>query len=255
MIHYLDHKNMGHGQHGWLDSYFHFSFAEYWNPENIRFGVLRVWNDDTVLSGTGFPTHPHQDMEIVSYVVEGELSHADSMGNQHTLTRGQSQYMSAGTGVTHSEFNWGEDDLRFMQIWVLPDREGYQPNYGDHRFIWEDRINTWLPIATSYQNAANNAPIKIHADVNMYATMLSQGESLGFKVGADRQAYLTVLEGEATIEGVKLFERDSLEVVKQDIGITADKDAHIFIIEMAFDEACYKQYGNHETLENGADLV
>ena len=125
---------MGRGIHGWLDSHFHFSFAEYYNPENINFGVLRVWNDDIVLPGTGFGTHPHDNMEIISYVLEGELSHADSMGNEQTLTRGQVQYMSAGTGITHSEYNHGEVPLRFFQIWIFADKRGYRPNYGDYRF-------------------------------------------------------------------------------------------------------------------------
>ena len=136
---YVDHTKMGRGQHGWLDSHFHFSFADYFNPQNIRFGVLRVFNDDIVQAQEGFDIHPHQDMEIISYVVQGELSHEDSMGNAHTLTRGQSQYMSAGTGVFHSEYNLQEkDELRFMQIWIFPDQRGYRPNYGDYRFALED---------------------------------------------------------------------------------------------------------------------
>ena len=133
MLRYIDHTKMGRGIHGWLDSHFHFSFAEYYNPQNIQFGVLRVVNDDMVQPGTGFDTHPHQNMEILSYVVQGELTHADNMGNEQTLTRGQVQYMSAGTGVLHSEYNMGKDLLRFLQIWILPDASGYQPNYGDYR--------------------------------------------------------------------------------------------------------------------------
>jgi redox-sensitive bicupin YhaK (pirin superfamily) len=108
MLHYIDHTKMGRGVHGWLDSHFHFSFAEYYNPENIQFGILRVINDDMVESQMGFDTHPHENMEIISYVVDGELTHGDSMGNKQTLTRGQVQYMSAGTGVLHSEYNLGK---------------------------------------------------------------------------------------------------------------------------------------------------
>jgi redox-sensitive bicupin YhaK (pirin superfamily) len=247
MIKYINSKQMGKGEHGWLQSHFHFSFADYFNPDNVRFGVLRVFNDDIVQAGEGFGTHPHRDMEIISYVVKGELSHRDSMGNAHTLKRGQSQYMSAGTGVTHSEYNLGTDELRFAQIWIFPDKKGYQPNYGDHPFVWEDRIDKWLPIATSYENSQSEAPIKVHADVNMFATSLSEGKQVTFEVGSNRQAYLVLLEGEATVNDVHLNMRDALEVVKEDITITARHQAHLLIIEMMFDEACYREkYGENE---------
>jgi redox-sensitive bicupin YhaK (pirin superfamily) len=223
---------MGRGRHGWLESWFHFSFADYYNPNNINFGVLRVFNDDTVQPDAGFPTHPHQNMEIISYVVRGELSHKDSMGNAHTLTRGQSQYMSAGTGVTHSEFNLGNDELRFMQIWIMPDKDGYMPNYGDHRFVLEDRFDKWLPIATDYENAENDAPIKVHADINAYATILSAESVIKFEVKEGRQAYLVLLEGKATAGSIQLEERDALEVVGESFEISAVEAAHIFVIEM-----------------------
>jgi redox-sensitive bicupin YhaK (pirin superfamily) len=231
-----------------LESHFHFSFAEYFNPDNIRFGALRVLNDDIVQAGEGFGTHPHRDMEIISYVIRGELSHRDSMGNAHTLTRGQSQYMSAGTGVTHSEYNHGEGELRFAQIWCFPDRNGYKPNYGDHRFALEERFDRWMPLATSYDNTENTAPIKIHADVNIYATILSAGKRLDFEVGGDRQAYLVLFEGEATVNGVRMNARDAMEVVQENITITAGSEAHLLVIEMAFDEECYKEKhgGNDE---------
>ncbi|MDR0940839.1 MAG: pirin family protein [Bacteroidales bacterium] len=241
MIKYIDSKKMGRGRHGWLDSHFHFSFAEYFNPDNIRFGALRVVNDDIVQAGEGFDTHPHRDMEIISYVIQGELSHRDSMNNAHTLTRGQSQYMSAGRGVTHSEYNWGDSELRFAQIWIFPDKIGYTPNYGDYRFKLEDRFNKWLPMATSYENTENAAPIKIHADINMYSTILSKGKQIDFRVGNDRQAYLVLFEGEATVNGIHMNMRDALEIVKEDITITANTEAHVLIIEMAFDEECYKE--------------
>lgn len=253
MINYIDSKKMGRGQHGWLDSHFHFSFAEYFNPDNILFGILRVINDDIVQPHTGFGTHPHRDMEIISYVVQGELSHKDSMGNAHTLTRGQSQYMSAGTGVTHSEYNWANEELRFMQIWVYPDKKGYKPNYGDHRFAWEERIGRWLPLATSFENTHNDAPIKIHADVNVYVTYLTN-ESIEFKVGPNRQAYLVVLEGEADVEDLHLGTRDALEIIRQDVTISTKKEAHLFIIEMAYDEKCYtEKYGAAPPLSNGSE--
>ena len=235
MIRYIDSRKMGRGRHGWLDSHFHFSFAEYYNPANIQFGVLRVLNDDIVQPGEGFGTHPHRDMEIISYVIEGELTHRDSMGNTRTLTRGQAQYMSAGTGVTHSEYNHGGSELRFAQIWILPDRESYKPNYGDYMFKLEDRFNKWLPIATSYENTSNDAPIKIHADINMYATALSEGKQIDFQVKHNRQAYLVLLEGEVTVNSIAMNMRDALEIVNEDITITASTESHLLIIEMAFE--------------------
>lgn len=252
MIKYIDSKKMGRGKHGWLDSHFHFSFAEYFNSENIRFGVLRVLNDDIVEAGEGFGTHPHRDMEIISYVIKGELSHRDSMGNAHTLTAGQSQYMSAGTGVTHSEYNHTSEELRFAQIWIFPDKNGYKPNYGDYRFRLEDRFDRWLPIATSYDNMENNAPIKIHADINMYATILSKNNQIDFNVGNDRQAYLVLLEGEASVNNINMNTRDAMEIVKEDIIITTKQKSHFLIIEMAFDEECYKEkYHNNEEQYQG----
>jgi redox-sensitive bicupin YhaK (pirin superfamily) len=224
---------MGRGIHGWLDSHFHFSFAEYYNPENINFGVLRVWNDDIVLPGTGFGTHPHENMEIISYVLEGELSHADSMGNEQTLSRGQVQYMSAGTGVTHSEYNHGNVPLRFFQIWIFADKRGYPPNYGDYRFNWDDRIDKWLSIATSFDNNNSAVPVKIHQDINAYAAYITAGKSLPFEVAAGRQAYLVLAEGKARVNGIGLTARDALEIVEEDVVVEALEDAHVVVIEMA----------------------
>ena len=232
MLRYIDHTKMGRGQHGWLDSHFHFSFAEYFNPDNIHFGVLRVLNDDQVQQGEGFDTHPHRDMEIISYVVDGELTHRDSMGNESSLTRGQVQYMSAGTGVLHSEYNHGQDLLRFLQIWILPDGKGYKPNYGDYRFKLEDRFEKWMPIAAGYDNAGSKAPIKIHADINMFASIVPAGKDIDFQVAKGRQAYLVLIEGEAEINGIRLNMRDALEITGEDVRIQAKQDAHLVVIEM-----------------------
>ena len=206
MLKVIRSSNMGHSNHHWLDSFHHFSFSSYYNPDKIQFGVLRVVNDDRVGPGTGFDTHPHKNMEIISYVIEGELTHADSMGNKHTLGWGQVQYMSAGTGVTHSEHNFGHELLRFLQIWIFPDKDGYAPNYGDRPFVWEDRIHRWMPIASG--DGDSKFPIQIHADVHMYASSIPRGESLAFFVPEGRQAYLVLMEGTAEINGEVLEERD-----------------------------------------------
>jgi redox-sensitive bicupin YhaK (pirin superfamily) len=233
VLRYIDHKKMGRGIHGWLDSHFHFSFAEYYNPKNIQFGVLRVINDDMVEPGMGFDTHPHENMEIISYVVDGELTHGDSMGNKQTLTRGQVQYMSAGTGVLHSEYNLNKTGLRFLQIWILPDKNGYTPNYGDYRFAFEDRRDTWLPVASGTENKTSKAPIRIHADINAYAAVVSKGKKLEFETAKDRQAYLVLIEGSAMVNNIEMSMRDAIEITEENITISAGEDAHLLIIEMA----------------------
>lgn len=220
---------MGKSNLGWLKSSFHFSFAEYFNPLNIRFGALRVLNDDLIQPKTGFDTHPHNDMEIITYVIDGELTHKDSMGNSSTISRGEVQYMSAGTGVYHSEFNYGNKDLRLLQIWVLPDKSGHKPNYGEYKFNWDDRINNWLQIVSSNNG---NGPVKINQDVNIYTTYLEKNNEISFKIDRNRQAYLVQIEGNSTINNIELNEKDALEIFEEDIKIDANENSHFLIIEM-----------------------
>lgn len=229
MLKKIESMNMGASNLGWLRSKFHFSFAEYYNPNNIQFGVLRVINDDLVEPNTGFDTHPHKDMEIISYVVNGEITHGDSMGNQNTLTRGQVQYMSAGTGVLHSEHNFGVGILRLLQIWIFPNKKGLKPNYGDFRFEWEARKNNWLHMVSGTDG---NAPVKIHQDANIYSLELDQGKEINFEVNDDRQAYLVQIEGASIINDIELSDRDGMEIVEENILIKAVKTSHILIIEM-----------------------
>lgn len=229
MLRKLDHNNMGRSNLGWLQSLFHFSFAEYYNPENIHFGALRVINDDLIAAQTGFNMHPHQDMEIISYVVDGGLTHQDSMGNKSTITRGQVQYMSAGTGVYHSEHNMGDNTLRMLQIWITPDRAGHTPHYGDFRFDMEARHNKWLHMVSSKEGSA---PIQINQDANLYALELDPGKEISFPVKEGRQAYLVQIEGSSTINELTLNARDALEIVEEDIYIKANETSHVLVIEM-----------------------
>lgn len=240
----LSHKNMGTGKHGWLNAIHHFSFADYYNPSNVHFGVLRVMNDDIISPNTGFPTHPHKDMEIITYIIEGQLTHADSMGHDAILTRGEVQYMSAGTGVTHSEYNSHPDKyLRLLQIWIFPDDKGHKPQYGDFNFKWEDRINKLLHIVS---NIGGDAPIQIHQDINMYAVSLTDGNDIDVKILDGRQAYIKVVEGDATIADVDadnkriniepLEEKDAIEVSSGTYNFVSNdksKQLHLLIIEMA----------------------
>jgi len=229
MLRKLESEKMGSSDLGWLKSKFHFSFAEYNNPNNMGFGVLRVINDDLVNPHTGFDTHPHRDMEIISYVIEGELTHGDSMGNKSTLKRGDVQYMSAGTGVHHSEHNLGGEIARFLQIWILPDKRGHKPNYGEYRFELDERKNNWLHMVSSNQG---DAIIKVNQDVNIFALELDESNEINYEVKVDRQAYLVQIEGQSNINGVTLNERDAMEIVEENIKIKAEVLSHFIVIEM-----------------------
>lgn len=229
MLKKIDNKNMGKSNLGWLKSSFHFSFSEYYNPSNINFGKLRVINDDLIQAKTGFPMHPHNDMEIVTYVIDGKLTHKDSMGNIGEISRGQVQYMSAGTGVYHSEYNLGDENLRLLQIWIFPDKKDYKPNYGEYKFNWIDRENKWLHMVSSCEG---NAPIKIHQDVNIYSIYLDKDNEESLDVDKDRQAYLVQVEGNSIINSIELNEKDALEIVEENIQIKAKENSHFLVLEM-----------------------
>lgn len=223
---YIKHDEIGYFDHGWLKTYHHFSFGDYRDEDRIHFGPLRVVNDDIILAHQGFPKHPHRDMEILSYVVEGGLTHGDSMGHEETIYRGQVQYMSAGTGVYHSEYNHGDVPVRLFQIWIYPDEKNYKPQYGDFRFNWDDRINKWLHLV------GKDAPITMHQDVNFYVTYLEPDKEIVFDVREDRQAYVVQIEKSSIINDVTLLEQDALEVVEEKLKITTDEGSHLLVIEM-----------------------
>jgi redox-sensitive bicupin YhaK (pirin superfamily) len=229
MLNKIDHKEMGSKDIGWLRSIFHFSFSNYYNPENIDFGVLRVLNDDIVQPHQGFGMHPHDNMEIISYVIEGTLTHGDSMKNKHELTRGHVQYMSAGTGVQHSEHNQHDDPLRLLQLWIYPDKKGYEPTYGDFKFDWSRRVNQWFHMVSS-QNG--DAPINIHQDANIYVGAFDQGQEINFEIQKGRQGYCVQIEGSSTINDITLNERDALEIVEESLTIETLEKSHFIIIEM-----------------------
>lgn len=229
MIRHLENKNMGKSNLGWLKSSFHFSFAEYFNIDNMHFGPLRVLNDDLIEAGKGFDTHPHENMEIVTYIVSGELTHGDSMGNKRTLSRGNMQYMSAGTGVYHSEHNLLDEMLRLLQIWIIPDKQGLKPQYGDFEFNFDDRRNKFLHMVSSMEG---KAAIKINQDVNIYTLFLEEGKEIEFKVEAGRQVYLVQIEGNSIINNIKVNEKDAMEIIEEDISIKSKRDSHFILIEM-----------------------
>jgi quercetin 2,3-dioxygenase len=231
MLNLLKKENMGSSNLGWLESRFHFSFAEYRNPNNINFGVLRVLNDDIIHPQSGFDTHPHQDMEIISYIVQGEITHKDSMNNEENLKRGEVQYLSAGTGILHSEHNRTDKDLRLLQIWIIPPYKGMNTLYGSHRYKEQERKNKLLNIVSS-QNG--DAMIKIYQDINIYVSELDAKKSLEYKIQEKRQVYFVLIEGRLVLNTVELNYGDAIEITNENsITMQALEDSHFLFIEMA----------------------
>lgn len=212
--------------HDWLTSYHHFSFAEYYDPANLGYGDLRVLNDDIIKPHTGFDTHPHKNMEIITYIINGELTHGDSMNNEKTINPGYIQYISAGTGITHSEFNNSNQDVRLLQIWITPDKTGYEPNYGDYNFSLSSIYNNLLKIISSKDG---DAPVKINNNVNFYA--FSGNEEITFDTAEDKMLYLVLISGIAEINQIVFHKRDALKT-DDPITIKPLNDAHYLLIEL-----------------------
>jgi len=224
-------KNMGKSNLGWLESRFHFSFADYINHDNVNFGVLRVLNDDIVHPESGFDTHPHNDMEIISYIVKGEITHKDSMGHSETLKKGEVQYLSAGTGITHSEYNVHKsEDLRLLQIWIYPPKKHLTPLYGSHKYQEQESNNKILNIVSSKEGEAK---IKIYQDVNIYVSKIDKDTKQEFDIKKGKQIYFVQIEGSSLVNGIELNDGDAMEVVQENkIEINAVSDTHVLFIEM-----------------------
>lgn len=205
MIQIRRSEERGHANHGWLDSHHTFSFANYYDPAHMGFRALRVINDDRVAGGEGFGTHPHRDMEIISYVVGGALEHKDSMGNGSVIRPGDVQRMSAGTGVTHSEYNHSKTDpVRFLQIWVVPDAKGLAPGY-EQKYFGDERRGT-LRLVASPEGAEGS--VQIHQDARMFASILDIGQSVSHELHVGRHAWLQVVRGTVEANGATLGEGD-----------------------------------------------
>jgi quercetin 2,3-dioxygenase len=196
----------------WLKSRFHFSFAEYSSRSNQGFGVLRVMNDDLVQPRRGFGTHPHGDMEIITYIVDGELTHQDSMGTKESLGRGSIQFMTAGSGIMHSEHNHGDKPLRFIQTWIVPSKRGLTPNYGSYVGVKAERCNRLQHLVSNVNGPASSAPVKINQDVDGYASELEAGQSVTLELPKGRQAYLLCIEGSVAVNGHDLNKYDACEI-------------------------------------------
>ena len=228
-IHKSDER--GHANHGWLDTRFSFSFADYYDPQNIQFRTLRVMNDDRVAGGGGFPTHPHRDMEIVTYVLEGALAHKDSMGNGSTIRPGDVQYMSAGTGVAHSEFNASETEpVHLYQIWMFPDKTGHQPTYDQKNFPEpEKRGKLRLVVSPDGRDGS----VKIRQDNEMYATLLAPGETVKHELKPARHAFVQVARGSVTLNGKTLEVGDGASISDEKaLELTGVNDAEVLLFDL-----------------------
>jgi redox-sensitive bicupin YhaK (pirin superfamily) len=222
----------GHANHGWLDTHHTFSFASYYNPERMHFGALRVLNDDKVTGGMGFGKHPHDNMEIISIPLEGALEHKDSMGNTHTIKKNDVQVMSAGTGIFHSEKNRSQnDDVRFLQIWVFPNKKNVKPRYDQIAFDPKDRLNKLQQVASPN---AEDAGVWMHQDAWFYLSDLEAGKSVSHTINkSGNGVYLFVLEGEAKVGEHTLGKRDGMGITEaESIKIETSKGAELLLMEV-----------------------
>ena len=225
-------QDRGNANLGWLNSHHTFSFAEYYDPNHMGFADLRVINDDRVAPGKGFGTHPHKDMEIISYVLDGELEHRDSMGNGSIIRPGDVQRMSAGTGVTHSEFNPSqENEVHFLQIWVLPNRQGHAPGYEQKFFSDEEKRGQLRLIAS---NNGDNGSVSLNQDVKIFSALIDSDEQVFYQPNQGRVAWIHVARGSLNLNGHELVAGDgaSLEVAEA-LNFTNGNDAEVLLFDMA----------------------
>ena len=226
----------GHANHGWLNAQHSFSFANYYDPQRMHFGVLRVLNDDIVAPAMGFGTHPHDNMEIITIPLRGALKHRDSMGNEGVITRNEVQVMSAGTGIQHSEFNANRDqDVNLLQIWVFPNRRNVAPRYDQRAFLPENRQNTLQTVVAPLGSAdMDGGAIGIHQDAWFSLATLAAGIEKSYEVKkSGNGVYVFVIEGAATVNGTPLSKRDALGIWDiEKLDIKADTDAEILLLDV-----------------------
>jgi redox-sensitive bicupin YhaK (pirin superfamily) len=221
----------GHANHGWLNSYHTFSFGGYYDPQHMGVSNLRVINDDTVAPGSGFSTHGHNDMEIISYVLQGALEHKDSMGNGSVIRPGDVQRMSAGTGVTHSEYNHSASEpVHFLQIWLQPNEMGVEPSYDQRHFPVGDRRGRWVLLVSP---DGRDGSIATHQDALMFGSLLASGETLEYRFDADRQGYLHLVRGRLGVGDITLNQGDGLAVQKQELlELEGIEDAEVLLFDL-----------------------
>ncbi|MDX1951208.1 MAG: pirin family protein [Verrucomicrobiota bacterium] len=223
-------EERGHADHGWLDTYHSFSFGDYYDPEQMGFGALRVINEDKVAGGGGFPKHPHRDMEIFTYVISGALQHQDSMGNSEVIRPGEVQRMTAGTGVYHSEFNHSPAEaVHLLQIWIVPERKGLQPGYAQKRF--EPQLNQ-LQLALSRDGREGS--LTLNQDVNVYIGHVEKGKAVEHRIGPGRKVWVQLISGGLKTDAGTLGAGDGLAVSGESgLKVEATTDAHFLLFDLA----------------------
>ena len=221
---------LGHADHGWLNARHHFSFADYYDPDRMSWGAIRVWNDDEIAPNSGFPPHPHRDMEIITYVRTGAITHQDSLGNQGRTGAGDVQVMSAGTGVRHAEYNLESETTTLFQIWIQPKRLGGSPSWGAKPFPKADRSGQFVTLASGF--AEDEGALPIRADARLLAATVAAGDSVSYTIGAGRHAYLVPARGTIEIDGERIDARDGAAIVGgRTITVTAIDEAEIVLVD------------------------
>ncbi len=232
MIELRSLASLGGENMGWLDTKHHFSFANYHDPARMNWGNLRVWNDDTIAPKTGFPPHSHRDMEIITYVREGAITHQDSLGNKGRTEAGDVQVMSAGTGITHSEYNMEDVTTRIFQIWIVPTRQGEKPSWGARPFPKGGRVGQFVVLASGFEGDGDALPIR--TDARVVGATLKAGETAKYPLGADRRGYLVPASGAVEVNGVKVQARDGVAVEDIDtLEVKALEDSEIVLVDAA----------------------
>ncbi len=231
MIERRPFTQLGHADHGWLNAHHHFSFGGYHDPARMQWGNLRVWNDDEIAPRTGFPTHPHRDMEIITYVRSGAITHKDSLGNTGRTGAGDVQVMSAGTGIAHSEYNLEDETTTLFQIWILPDATGKAPSWGARPFPKDDRSGRFVVLASGFEG---DDALPIRASARVLGATLKAGESVDYALGAARHGYLVPALGSVEIGGVTAQARDGIAISGLDsFTVTAREDAELVLVDVA----------------------
>lgn len=232
MIELRPFETLGGANHGWLDAHHHFSFADYHESERTNWGRLRVWNDDTIAPKTGFPPHPHSDMEIITYVRKGAITHRDSLGNEGRTEAGDVQVMSAGTGIRHSEYNLEDEETTLFQIWILPDRRGETPKWGARPFPKGDRTGAFVTLASGIPGDADALPI--NATARVLGATVKAGDTVTYHTQPGRHSYLVPATGRVRVGDVEAKARDGVAITGLDtISVTALEDAELVLVDAA----------------------
>jgi len=232
MIELRPFESLGGENHGWLNAKHHFSFASYYDPKRMGWGALRVWNDDEIEAGTGFPPHPHSDMEIITYVRDGAITHEDNLGNKGRTEAGDVQVMSAGTGIRHSEYNAEPETTRIFQIWIEPTRRGEKASWGAKPFPKGDRTGQFVVLASGFEEDADALPIR--TDARVVGATLKAGESATYPLGTARRGYLVPAKGEVEVNGVHVKARDGVAIADVEVlTVIASSDAEIVLVDAA----------------------